>query len=1220
MKRSTLFFCTMLAMVIGIMNAAQGEPEGAQGPVIENYQQYIGRDLVSGDRAINAGIPRPLPLACPPFNLRDKNGDIIDPSKNVDGSPVDPNLPVQQQGIPRAVSTKQTCGACHDYNKITHGYHFQMGRDQLFADTPPSEGTSPDRGPGFFGKWLPIYQRELAPKHYEDPENIDMTPFNWVTSCGVCHPGGGPAELDRSGQRYDKVLRLDRGGVTMFGDSDYLNAPWDRTGVVEADCFICHLDTYEYSVRAQQIKKGNFEFAATAAAGFGFVFGSVADGQQPKVYYDKSMFRADGTVFLHIRRPSDRQCMTCHDLSSAQKRGSSWHSHYMDDVHTQQGITCTECHPGDIRHNFAKGSSSSISVRDDLDNTALSCKECHDKQEHGAPKAEHRWLPPLHLERVSCEACHITHKPFLATGAVDTISGKAMSLPAQTDPNAYDNYIFGAMWGVLSGLEKDNLITPLTPAQLDAAADWTLAADSPLRAYFAKGESDSYLPQGPVKVRDFVEQQGGMTSENARALMLLALKETAKPEANQQIVGVFRGNAFRFEGGHVRPMASKLQPKRPGGVIAESAYAYGRSKGDGKIHPENTQVGVFWAYMDGEIARPVFLKDMQAAWELLNSNEFKFYKYPGQPRNGSAPALPPAPEKAAQTPAQGSSAEPENARIMLAQAENTQPLAPAPAPEAVVAPAPEAAPAPAPAPEAAAAPAPEAAPAPAPEAAAAPAPEAAPAPAPEAAAAPADAAPSAADAEKEAKMAARKAAEEQRVAEAELKQAVSWKLEAYAPTEREPLQVFDDNNDSFPEANSDEEIGLIAWALQQASARLAGRDLYYIKGTSAYRVHVEGGANPFNGEYLDMDRVGENQPFIAVARREEVEQPGANSWDKPVKVWQTAEIRLAAPFNAKVEKLDAFADTAIAKLAQRLPWTAAHGVEPASKALGANGCTDCHAEGSQFFYGKTVMDPFQADGTPETAPMWAVLGYSPDDLKIGAWREGVLKKYAPWIVLAVLLMIIVHFVLIGSKDGTPPGKPNVLRFRFYERFSHLVAMTTVVFLGVTGFCFLLGEHDPLGAWARTWHTYFGYVACGGVAAIFLAWVFFMFPAKGDLKWMLKAGGYLGGVKGHVPAGKFNAGQKVLFWIAIAACATCGFTGIVMAQHRGAHFEHQELFYTLHDAAALLMILVLMAHVYLAGLVVPHSLRAVFGGKVSDIWAREHHSLWKFTVKEDAHHD
>ncbi|MCX5758773.1 MAG: hypothetical protein NTU83_09775 [Candidatus Hydrogenedentes bacterium] len=72
--------------------------------------------------------------------------------------------------------------------------------------------------------------------------------------------------------------------------------------------------------------------------------------------------------------------------------------------------------------------------------------------------------------------------------------------------------------------------------------------------------------------------------------------------------------------------------------------------------------------------------------------------------------------------------------------------------------------------------------------------------------------------------------------------------------------------------------------------------------------------------------------------------------------------------------------------------------------------------------------------------------------------------------------------------------------------------------------------------------------------------------------------------------------------------------LVLALHNdgGRHVQptHPAIHRRVHDAAALFMILALMAHVYLATIVNPHSLRSLFGGRVSLAWAKEHHSLWK----------
>ena len=53
---------------------------------------------------------------CPPFFLYDETGNIIDP--------------VHQVNSYQPYSPKQTCGKCHDYNKITEGFHFQQGRGE----------------------------------------------------------------------------------------------------------------------------------------------------------------------------------------------------------------------------------------------------------------------------------------------------------------------------------------------------------------------------------------------------------------------------------------------------------------------------------------------------------------------------------------------------------------------------------------------------------------------------------------------------------------------------------------------------------------------------------------------------------------------------------------------------------------------------------------------------------------------------------------------------------------------------------------------------------------------------------------------------------------------------------------------------------------------------------------------------------------------------------
>ena len=72
----------------------------------------------------------------PPFQLRDEEGNVINP--------------VMGENIDKPYSPKQTCGQCHDYDKITQGYHFMQGKGEeptadqkdrcLWSSTPGNYG------------------------------------------------------------------------------------------------------------------------------------------------------------------------------------------------------------------------------------------------------------------------------------------------------------------------------------------------------------------------------------------------------------------------------------------------------------------------------------------------------------------------------------------------------------------------------------------------------------------------------------------------------------------------------------------------------------------------------------------------------------------------------------------------------------------------------------------------------------------------------------------------------------------------------------------------------------------------------------------------------------------------------------------------------------------------------------------------------------------------
>jgi len=392
--RAILLTCTLAAMVFaGMSTGCKGrlKPTDVPFPVAAT-----GKGL---------GV-------CPPFPLRDEVGNIINPLTGVnDKTPYSP---------------RQTCGAsgCHDYRKITQGFHFTQGK----GETPPKEYaarynwvTSPGNYGGNWCSPAPLY-RQLAPKTNTSARLIDMTSFDFVTAtCGNCHPGGGPLEYDREGKRYDAWMRDPASGLTSGGDNnldgDYYKARWSETGVIEADCLLCHMPEYDLKKRNAELTGLNFKWAATAGAGFGEVKGRVAAGERPIVAYEKGKFEADGNVLVHMApEPRNETCFGCHAKPDWKKRGASYT--VRTDVHMAAGLRCVDCHAAGSRaadprirdreaHQFGKGDDPSGWVRNDLDNTVRSCENCHIDGWRTAPRATHAWLPPLHMEKIACPTCHI---------------------------------------------------------------------------------------------------------------------------------------------------------------------------------------------------------------------------------------------------------------------------------------------------------------------------------------------------------------------------------------------------------------------------------------------------------------------------------------------------------------------------------------------------------------------------------------------------------------------------------------------------------------------------------------------------------------------------------------------------------------------------------------------------------------------------------------------
>jgi formate dehydrogenase subunit gamma len=172
--------------------------------------------------------------------------------------------------------------------------------------------------------------------------------------------------------------------------------------------------------------------------------------------------------------------------------------------------------------------------------------------------------------------------------------------------------------------------------------------------------------------------------------------------------------------------------------------------------------------------------------------------------------------------------------------------------------------------------------------------------------------------------------------------------------------------------------------------------------------------------------------------------------------------------------------------------------------------------------------------------------------------------------------------------------------------------------GLTGLAFFhpsmyfLAELFGGGPWARILHPFFGvalFVIFLGMMARF--WRHNLIDRQ-DREWLGRWRDVMANREEAVPeVGRYNGGQKIVFWIMVASLVVLLATGVVFWRpyFRDAFpIEAIRVATLLHSAAAVLMIFTVIVHVY-AVIWVKGTLRAMTVGTVARSWARKHHLRW-----------
>jgi formate dehydrogenase subunit gamma len=224
------------------------------------------------------------------------------------------------------------------------------------------------------------------------------------------------------------------------------------------------------------------------------------------------------------------------------------------------------------------------------------------------------------------------------------------------------------------------------------------------------------------------------------------------------------------------------------------------------------------------------------------------------------------------------------------------------------------------------------------------------------------------------------------------------------------------------------------------------------------------------------------------------------------------------------------------------------------------------------------------------------------------------------VILGMIAALGAAYLIMGRLRITAGRSgQKIVRFKAFERFSHWLTAMSFVILGLTGLNITFGKilllpvigpdtFSSVSQAAKYVHNFTSFSFVAGLVLIIVIFFEDNIPEKVDLEWLKQGGGFI--KNKHAPAGRFNPGEKAVYWLSLAAGVVVSVSGfILLFPFFGTDIADMQIAQAVHAIVAVLFVALILGHIYIGTLGMEGSFEAMGTGEVDLNWAKEHHDVW-----------